>query len=211
ISHSESSIGEDARPLDALQFWVVLPESARHGSGGFEQHTALPSVTLPASEGEDVSATVVLGEFAGVRSPATVYTPIVGAEISLPAGSRVTLPLDSSWEHAFVLVEGDLTVLDRSVAPNEMLYLGDSRTEVSVSTEGGALLFVLGGEPFEEDLVMWWNFAARTHDEIAQAREDWESPDAAAQRFGHVITHGSERIPAPELPHVTLKPRRRRI
>src|SRR5690606_25328303 len=85
ISHSEYSIGEDARPLDALQFWVVLPESARHGSGGFEQHTALPSVTLPASEGEDVSATVVLGEFAGVRSPATVYTPIVGAEISLPA------------------------------------------------------------------------------------------------------------------------------
>lgn len=211
ISHSEYSLGEDALPLDALQFWVVLPESARHGAGGFEQHTSLPAVTLPASEGEDASATVVLGEFAGVRSPATVHTPIVGAEITLPAGSRVALPLDAAWEHAVVLVEGDLTILDQSVAQNEMLYLGDSRTEVTISSTEGALLFVLGGEPFEEDLIMWWNFAARTHDEVVRAREDWETPDAAAERFGHVVTHGSERIAAPEMPHVTLKPRRRSI
>ncbi|KDA05446.1 pirin [Microbacterium sp. CH12i] len=211
ISHSEYSVGEDALPLDALQFWVVLPESARHGAGGFEQHTSLPVVALPADDGPDAAATVVLGEFAGVRSPATVHTPIVGAEISLPAGARVALPLNPAWEHAVVLVEGDVTVDDRTVAQNEMLYLGDSRSSMTVSSVEGGLLFVLGGEPFEEDLIMWWNFAARTHDEIAQARHDWETPDAASARFGHVVTHGAERIPAPELPNVTLKPRRRRI
>lgn len=211
ISHSEYSLGEEALPLDALQFWVVLPESARHGSGGFEQHASLPVATLPATTGADAAATVVLGEFAGVRSPATVHTPIVGAEITIPAGSRVALPLDTAWEHAVTLVEGDVTVDEQPVAHNEMRYLGDSRSQVSASTTEGALLFVLGGEPFEEDLVMWWNFAARTHDEIARARDDWETPDAASERFGHVVTHGAERIPAPELPHVRLKPRRRRI
>lgn len=211
ISHSEYSLGEEAIPLDALQLWVVLPESARHGAGGFEQHTSLPTVALPASSGSDATATIVLGEFAGIRSPATVHTPIVGAEIALSAGSRVALPLDQAWEYAIVLVEGEVTVDGRSLGRNEMLYLGDSRSEVSVSSASGASLFLLGGEPFEEDLVMWWNFAGRTHDEIAQAREDWETPDAAATRFGHVVTHGAERIPAPELPNVTLKPRRRRI
>lgn len=211
ISHSEYSLGEDALPLDALQFWVVLPESARHGPGGFEQHTSLPTATLTADEGPDATATVVLGEFAGVRSPATAYTPIVGAEITLAVESRVTLPLYETWEHAIVLVSGDLTVLDQPLAHNEMLYLGDSRRTVTIASDEGALLFVLGGEPFEEDLIMWWNFAARTHDEIAQARADWETPDASAERFGHVVTHGSERIPAPELPNVVLKPRRRRI
>jgi redox-sensitive bicupin YhaK (pirin superfamily) len=110
-----------------------------------------------------------------------------------------------------VLVEGDVTVAGRPQARNEMLYLGDARSDVSVSSTEGALLFVLGGEPFEEDLVMWWNFAGRTHDEIAQARADWETPDAASARFGHVVAHGSERIPAPELPNVRLKPRRRQI
>lgn len=223
ISHSEYSLGEEAIALDALQLWVVLPESARHGAGGFEQHASLPMVVLPASSGEDATATVVLGEFAGIRSPATVYTPIVGAEIALPAGSRLELPLDAAWEHAVVLVEGDVSVevdvsievdgsIDsRAIGRNEMLYLGDSRSQVSVSSAEGALLFVLGGEPFDEDLIMWWNFAGRTHDEIAQARKDWETPDAAATRFGHVVRHGTERIPAPEMPHVTLKPRRRRI
>ncbi|MEW1975632.1 pirin-like C-terminal cupin domain-containing protein [Microbacterium profundi] len=211
ISHSEYSLGEDPIPLDALQLWVVLPESARHGAGGFEQHTSLPTVAVPASSGSDAIATVVLGEFAGARSPATAHTPIVGAEIALAAGSRVALPLDEAWEHAIVLVEGDVTVDGRAVARNEMLYLGDARSDVSVSSAEGGLLFILGGEPFEEDLVMWWNFAGRTHDEIAQARADWETPDAASARFGHVVTHGTERIPAPELPNVRLKPRRRRI
>ncbi|HWV50463.1 MAG TPA: pirin family protein [Microbacterium sp.] len=204
ISHSEYSLGEDPIPLDALQLWVVLPESARHGAGGFEQHTSLPTVSL----GQDAGATVVLGEFAGVRSPATVHTPIVGAEISVPAGGTIELPLERGWEHAIVLVEGDAMAEGVVFERNLMLYLGDSRDAVSVTSETGALLFLLGGEPFEEDLVMWWNFAARTHEEIVDAREAWE---AGSARFGHVVTHGDERIPAPELPHVRLMPRRRRI
>lgn len=210
ISHSEYSLGDGPIPLDALQFWVALPESARRGEPGFEQHTSLPTVTVPSETGADATATVVLGEFAGVRSPATVHTPIVGVEITLAAGTRVALPLESEWEHAVVLVDGDVTVEDRMLARNDMLYLGDSRDRATVSSQDGALIFVLGGEPFEDDLVMWWNFAARSHDEIARAREDWEAPDAAATRFGRVTKHGDERIPAPELPHVTLKPRRRR-
>lgn len=211
ISHSEYSLGDEAIALDALQLWVVLPESARHGAAGFEQHTSLPTVMLPATSGEDAVATVVLGKFAGVHSPATVHTPIVGAEISLPAGSVVSLPLDFAWEHALILVEGDAAIDSRAVASNETVYLGDSRSQVSVSTVEGALLFLLGGEPFDEDLIMWWNFAGRTHDEIAQARHDWETPDAATARFGHVVSHGAERIPAPALPNVRLTPRRRRI
>lgn len=207
ISHSEYSIGDDPIPLDALQFWVVLPESARHGEGGFERHTDLPTVTLPAAEGAAATATVVLGEFAGVRSPATVHTPIVGAEVVVPAGAVVRLPLRPEWEHALLLVEGDAALADHAMERNAMVYLGDSRTEVEVTSTEGALLFLLGGEPFESDIVMWWNFAGRTHDEIAAAREDWE---AASPRFGVVEGH-DVRIPAPPLPPVRLLPRSRTL
>lgn len=207
ISHSEYSIGDDPIPLDALQFWVVLPDSARHGSGGFERHTDLPGVVLPAIEGADAGATVVLGEFAGTTSPATVHTPIVGAEIVVPAGSTVRLPLRPEWEHALMLVEGDAAVAAHPLAQNDMLYLGDSRDGVTVSSAQGALLFLIGGEPFEADIVMWWNFAGRTHEEIVEAREGWES---ASARFGVVEGH-DVRIPAPPLPDVRLMPRGRRI
>ena len=73
-----------------------------------------------------------------------------------------------------------------------------------VST-GGARLFLIGGEPFEEELVMWWNFVARSHEEIVEARADW----AAGRRFGEVHGYAGERLPAPEMPIVRLKPRGR--
>ncbi len=208
ISHSEYSVGDDPVPLDALQFWVVLPEDARHGPGGFEHHAELPAVTLPAQEGPDATVTVVLGEFAGVRSPASAFTPIVGAEIRLDAGARVEVPLTAAWEHAIMLVEGEVRVAGVPVEPGRMQFLGDSRDVVEVRSSQRALLFLLGGAPFDEDLVMWWNFAARSHEEIERAREDWE---AARPRFGRVSGHGEVRIPAPPIPHVRLKPRHRRI
>lgn len=207
ISHSEYSIGDEPIPLDALQFWVVLPEGARQGIGGFERHAHLPTLTLPAEEGPDATATVVLGEFAEVVSPATVHTPIVGAEIAVPSGARIRLPLRTDWEHAIMLVEGDAHVATHGMTQNDVLYLGDSRDEVEVTTAQGALLFLIGGEPFDDEIVMWWNFAGRTHEEIVEARTDWE---AASPRFGVVEGH-DVRIPAPPLPDVRLMPRGRRI
>lgn len=214
ISHSEYSVGADAAPLDALQLWVALPESRRHGAPAFEQHEVLPEVALVPVEGAAGSATVVLGSFAGVDSPATTHTPIVGAEIRVPAGSRVTLPLDPAWEHALVGVVGDVSVHAGVAAEAtalddaHLLYLGIHRSSVDVSSTGGATLFLLGGEPFGDDIVMWWNFVGRTHEEIVEAREAWESRDA---RFGRVVDHGDERIPAPPLPAVRLTRRRRRV
>jgi len=216
IAHSEYSVGEDAVPLDALQLWVALPESRRHGGPTFERHGELPTIELGGQSGPPAVATVVMGELAGVSSPATAYTPIVGAEIRIPAGARVDLPLRPDWEYALVGVEGIATIgtgmpsgdstvdLDRS----HLLYLGTAREGVELASEDGALLFLLGGEPFEDDIVMWWNFVGRTHEEIVAAREAWESGDA---RFGHVVDHGDERVPAPPLPGVRLTQRRRRI
>lgn len=106
-----------------------------------------------------------------------------------------------------MLVEGDAVVAEHPLDRNGLLYLGDSRESVEVSSGEGALLFLLGGEPFEADIVMWWNFAGRSHDEIVDAREAWE---AASDRFGVVVGH-DVRIPAPPLPPVRLMPRSRKI
>ncbi|MDW4574353.1 pirin family protein [Microbacterium sp. M3] len=208
ISHSEYSVGDDAAPLDALQLWVALPESRRHGAPAFEQHAVLPEFELVAVDGAPGAATVVLGELGGVRSPATVYTPIIGAELRIAAGSTVRVPLDPAWEHALVAVQGEASAESVTLDTAHLLYLGTRRKGVEITSPTGATLFLLGGEPFEDDVVMWWNFVGRTHEEIVDAREAWES---GSERFGRVVDHGDERIPAPPMPAVRLTRRRRRL
>lgn len=164
------------------------------------------------------TATVVVGTFGGATSPATMYTPIAGVEVHLPAGASVTLPLEPAWEYALVGVGGEPAVQTDAeasidLADQSLLYLGLGREAIEVTAERDATVFVLGGEPFESDIVTWWSFVARTHEEIVDARDAWEAegvPGAAQPRFGHVVDHGDERIPAPPLPAVRLTPRRRR-
>ncbi len=227
ISHSEYSVGDGPIPLDALQLWIALPESRRHGAPAFERHTDLPTLGLTAPDGKPGgSATVVIGELGDMVSPASAFTPLVGAEIAIPAGSTARIPLQRDWEYALVGAFGtahiDTASIDREthgstptpadhhaapLGPHELLYLGTHRDHVDVTASEAATVFLIGGEPFESDLVMWWNFVGRTHDEIVEARDAWE---AGSARFGHVVDHGDERVPAPPLPAVRLTPRRRR-
>lgn len=218
ISHSEYSLGDGPTALDALQLWVALPETRRHGTPDFERHEALPTLRLDATTGADGEATVVMGSLGEAASPASAFTPIVGAEIRIPAGSRVRVPLRPEWEHAVLGLTGEVDVFDvvdesdgrlaASVDDRHLLYLGTRRSGVELSSSDDATVFLLGGEPFEDEIVMWWNFVGRSHEEIVEAREAWQ---ARGDRFGRVVDHGDEWIPAPPLPAVRLTRRRRRV
>jgi quercetin 2,3-dioxygenase len=200
IAHSEFSLG--AEPLlDGLQLWVALPANT-DAEPGFEQHTDLPVY----SDGE-LSVAVFMGRLGEVASPATTYSRLVGAEVRVRAGTTSSIPLEPAYEHAVLVLDGTIAVAGAELTPDPLLYLGIGRSEVRLAASTDARLILLGGEPFTDDLVMWWNFVGRSHDEIAAARADWEDPDSP--RFGVVDGHDGERIPAPVLPPVRLTPRRR--
>ncbi|MER7901832.1 pirin family protein [Streptomyces sp. NPDC095614] len=200
ISHSEESPKPHARFLHGAQLWVALPGSDRHVEPRFEHHTGLPAVTAPG-----LTATVILGELDGAASPGTAYTPIVGADLTLTAGVEARLPLDPDFEYAVLSMSGEAEIDGVPVLPGSMLYLGCGRTELPLRAASDAGLMLLGGEPFAEEIVMWWNFVGRSHEEIEQARQDWmEGP-----RFGEVKGYDGGRLPAPELPPAALKPRGR--
>ena len=201
IAHSEFSV-EDGGPLHFVQLWVALPEHRRHGPAAFAQHRDLPVVGFAGG-----SATVFIGELAGARSPAEVHTPLLGADLVLGAGAAIDLPVDPDFEHAVHLISGAIQVDGRTLEPGPLWYLGAGRDRLAISTAPGARLVLLGGTVFAEELVMWWNFVGRSHEEIEQARADWE---AHSPRFGEIPAHGDERIPAPPLPAVRLTARRRR-
>ncbi|URM95008.1 pirin family protein [Actinomadura madurae] len=200
IAHSEESPRGHGPILHGAQLWVALPDSDRHAEPAFEHHADLPVV-----DGPGFRATVILGDLDGAASPGTVFTPIVGADIVLDDGADVRLPVDPDFEYAALTMSGVTEVDGMRVEPGSMLYLGSGRRELPLRADGESGFLLLGGEPFDEKLVMWWNFVARTGEEIARAREDWMTGD----RFGTVRGYDGAPIPAPVMPATPLKPRGR--
>jgi redox-sensitive bicupin YhaK (pirin superfamily) len=146
-----------------------------------------------------------VGRLGAAHSPARVETPLLGAEVRFAADGDARLPADPSFEYGMLAMDGAATVAGTELRPGSLLYLGAGRTEIPVRASGPARLFLLGGTPFEEPLVMWWNFVGRSHEEIAEARADW----AAGRRFGAVAGCAADPLPAPEMPTVRLKARDR--
>ena len=200
ISHAEQSPLEHGPRLHGAQLWVALPDAHRHTDPHFEHHPLLPEVTAPG-----LRATVILGELDSSRSPGRTYSPLVGADLALSAGASARLPLDPDFEYAVLSMSGEAEVDGVRVEPGSMLYLGCGRRELPLRADVDSAVLLLGGEPFEEKIVMWWNFVARTHEDIAEARADWM--DGA--RFGEVHGYDGAPIPAPALPELRLKPRGR--
>jgi redox-sensitive bicupin YhaK (pirin superfamily) len=210
ISHSEASTPATT-VLHGAQLWLALPDASRNMLPFFE-HT----VPEPFMMG-DATVRVFIGELAGAEAAASVFSPLLGAQLELPAGCSLTLPLTRTFEHGVLVDLGDVTVDGDALARRELGFLDVGRDAVTITATTDARLLLLGGEPLGEQLVMWWNFIGRDHDEIVGFRGEWQSDviaDTDADgRFGtvdgYVVDgHPGSPLPAPEMPSIRLKPRR---
>jgi redox-sensitive bicupin YhaK (pirin superfamily) len=197
ITHAEQSPVPHPALLHGVQLWVALPDTARTAPPAW-QHEA----DLPVVRDRGAAATVIMGSLAGATSPGQTHSPLVGVDVALDAGADLLLPLETDFEHAVLVMSGSVEVDGSPLAPGAMIYLGCARRDLRLSSAAGARMLLLGGAPFEEQIVMWWNFVGRSNDEIAAARADWVSGD----RFGNVAGYDGFRLPAPDLPPGKLKP-----
>src|SRR3954462_7807744 len=159
IAHSEMSPPEHPPGMHGLQLWVALPEEERHGEPRFEHHADLPIL-----RDGDATLTVLAGRYRSAKSPAGVHTPLVAVEMVLPGPGSHRLSLEPAFDYGVLTMSGAVDAGDVTVTSGSLLYLAPGRSELTVEAPGGARVFLFGGKPFEEDLVMWWNFVGRSHE-----------------------------------------------
>lgn len=222
ISHSERST-PDTDVLHGAQLWLALPKEHRNSPPNFEHYA--PDVLV----GHGWMARVFLGSLLGDTSPVKTFTPLVGAEITLEAGVHLEVPLDPLFEHGILVDEGTAVLTATAgrqvVETAELAYLPLGLESLKLQARGApARLLLLGGTPLDEKIIMWWNFMATTHEEIVQARADWQAqiasvgvPDPAGSqksgskpdsaRYGLPDGEPELPIPAPPLPNTRLLPR----
>lgn len=204
ISHSEYSTLE-TRILHGCQLWLALPDAARDADPAFESYVPAPVITAAGS------ARVFIGSTLHSSSPVLTHWPALGAELVLNPGCTWELGLDATFEHGFLLDTGRLRVDGEELPWSHLGYLEPGRDSVILESETGARVMMLGGAPFDEDIVMWWNFIGRDHDDIARYRTDWEAllNGSTSDRFALPVGDRLGPLHAPVIPGVRLRARGR--
>jgi redox-sensitive bicupin YhaK (pirin superfamily) len=207
ISHSEISLA-DSELLHAVQLWVALPKDSIDTAPQFEHQANLPKFQVSTSSGGQAQVTVLAGELAKVSAPTKTFSPLMGAELRIAAGESVTLKLNSEFEYGFMPAEGSITIGDETAPTSSVIYRAAGENEITIRADQDAIILMLGGKPFGEKILMWWNFIGRSNEEIVQARNDWNNrAELNNQRFTDFEDSIGGWIPAPEMPNVTLQPR----
>ncbi len=191
ISHSEESLPITAPSrLHMAQLWIAMPDSSRHMPPAFQHYP-----DLPVLQQDGFTITVLAGKLLDHASPVQVYSPLLGLDLACTGNNETRLPLNPAFEHGVLVLDGQIIIEGEALESGTLLYLGADRTHIKIQSLANARLLLLGGEPFAEQVVLWWNFVARSEAELIQATNDWNSSD----RFGDVNGYDGERLVAPSV------------
>ncbi len=196
ISHAEDSPPGRGGRAHAVQLWIALDQAHRHGPPTFRNYPV-----LPVSDRDGCRITLLAGSLFGETSPVEVFSPMLGADFAMQAAGQIAIPLDPAFEHAVLMLEGAATLDGAAVTPDALAYLAPGPAQAVLRTDAPARFVLIGGKPFGEEILLWWNFVARTQDELAEAVRDWNQGD----RFGKVHGSPSRPLVAPDVSGLRLR------
>jgi redox-sensitive bicupin YhaK (pirin superfamily) len=189
ISHSEESLPDTT--LHGVQLWIALPDAMRNMPPDFVHYPKMPTFTH-----DSILFTLLAGEFFNFQAPTKVYTPLIGLDLNVLENTSTTLPLNPKFEYGILPLIGNIDVEGEIIDIETLLYLGCGRTELSINVPKDSRIMIIGGEPFKEEILIWWNFVARSKQEIIDATNAWNNKT----QFGEVKGYPGERLIAPVMP-----------
>lgn len=215
IVHSELSLPDHPSSLHGVQLWVALPDHARQTAPRFDSYRELPLIGSNDDHETGWQGQVLFGTVNGVTSPAVMHSPLTAADLQLEPAARATLQLDPEQEYGLYVVAGSVLLGsptgDVGVGVDQLLYLGTGRSTIMINSVEQARMILVGGQPFGEELLMWWNFVGRSHQEVVAYRDEWMArTDHDQDRFPPVVSADERVMEAPPMPTTTLRPRPRR-
>ena len=196
ISHAEESPSDAAGRFQLAQLWIALPKAECNREPSFHHYPELPLLDRGGFR-----ITVLAGRFAGEKAPPKVFSPLLGLDLATPGAAKTALPLDAGFEHGVMSLEGEARVDGQTLAPGALLYFAPGRDTLAIESPAASRLLLIGGRPFGEEILLWWNFVARTVEQMETATRDWLQGD----RFGRVQGARGAPLVAPDLKGLRLR------
>ena len=191
ISHTEESLFGD-RQLHGAQLWIALPEKQRNTTPRFDHYSA-----LPRWHDKGATWTLLTGQYGEQKAETLQFSPLIGLDIHCEHQQTVELQLARTFEYGVMPLTGNCEIGGEHFEADELAYLGANQDHLSIDCAPGTRMLVIGGEPLDKDVVMWWNYVGYNQQEIVQAERDWEAHD---ERFGSIPQWQGERLQGPPSP-----------
>lgn len=189
IVHSERTTRQASpHKLNGLQFWVALPKIYEEIEPSF---THCPSHALPLIEGEGSQIKLIAGKAFLRSSPVNTYSPLFFFEVRLSEGKTFSFQPTRDQEAALYLISGKLRI-EEKIFEGHILPIWKLGKSIEIKAITAAHFVILGGDLFDEERHIWWNFVSSSKERIEKAKSDWRDGNFAS------VPGESEFIPLPE-------------
>jgi hypothetical protein len=183
VIHSEmpsAEIRRDGGRMHGFQLWVNLPRRDKMMKPRYQELRASEIPTATSVDGK-VTVTVIAGESLGTHASIDTRTPILYLHVRLAAGTKLSQPIPADYNAFAFVIGGEASIAGRPARENDTVIFERDGNEVSMTSESGAELLLIGGVPLGEPVVRCGPFVMNTPGEIRQAMLDYQSG-----RFGEI-------------------------
>ncbi|MGI9586348.1 MAG: pirin family protein [Acidimicrobiia bacterium] len=173
--HEEVLEGDDDGVFHMAQLWVNLPAELKMQPAS---HHALPAADVPeiTDLGNESLFRLYAGSLSGETGPAPLPTPVLIGHIVLGPSGEAMIPVPKGWTVAATVVDGKAAAGDgETLVPGDTVVFADDGDTVTISTQSGAQLLFMSGEPIGEPIAMGGSFVMNTSEEIDAAFEDYRA------------------------------------
>lgn len=174
IAHSERTpdrLRGRKKEFHGFQIWVALPKHLEEIEPSFH-HADVED--LPTWSEKGVEFKLIAGEVMGQKSPIPVYSPLYFIEIKTEAAAEIDLSNKLFGEKALYLLEGSLEC-EGTQFQTKQLLVSVADDLCSFKMGANSTVYVFGGEPFEEERLIEWNYVATSQELIDKAKEKWRN------------------------------------
>jgi len=191
VSHSERTPQalRDGRTftVHGYQIWVALPKELEDMAPSFHH---IPKSELPKWNDGPARFTLVAGQGYGRIAPIPVYSDLFMVEIMTEAAYHLDVRGHLVGEIGICIVEGAVMACEEEITAGHILV---SKVEDSctIVVKENTHLLLFGGQSFEEERFIDWNFVSSSKQKIEAAKSAWQ------QKSFPMIPHDDTYVPIP--------------
>ena len=195
VVHSERTpeyLRKEDKFLHGLQIWIGLPKELEQSEASFFH---ISKDEIPTWEEGGVTYKLIAGKIKGKQSPVPVHSPLYFIEIKTKTPQKVNIGDKLFGEVGMYVLDGTVKIENNDYGTKQLL-IAKNASLCEFETNGATTLYLFGGDAFEEERFMFWNFVNSDKSILEQAKQNWKNQNLKA--FPKIPNDDKEYVPLPE-------------